>query len=653
MSRRDRRQQAGRRGQPGPQQRERRAEQRGRAQAELVYDPATPPARAAAVLLEAFGDQPVEAVVAPTIVVRGDLARARAVAEAALEHRAGPMALSLAADVALMDGRPADAEAYATRALEVSDRPELQLRLAAARAEQGRVAAGVDLLDEVLVPDAGLEELQLARGELLGQLAARKLDPGADCPCGSGRTYGDCCQAADRRALDRFRDRTALYELHEAMAAFTRSNADLETTFAAGLMAWNVAGAISTGELESWTAIAASSPHSPEAATLRLIGEWTWLAPMLEDEHDTLLETFAADPGTPPDLARRAEDYEGWALWGLFELEQAVGSPGVYLTELLSGARVYADLPPEQLEGLARWSVLLGYVVPVDGVWRAGSWFGRASPLEGRGLAHQVLDALVEDAPGMGPEGGELLRWARHTHEEFDALWLPGLTTLPSAEAFGTYEALLRSLAPILFAALRELQGNPPEEESIELVEVRLRVDDQRAAWRALSRHPDVEEDGEELDWYQPAEDDLDDEDPWLKASLIREGDAIVAQVESHDDVTDLVDLFAELGHPATVLSEQAVEEQGETDAPERPAEPVSVPALATPELAGWLQEWADSPLPALDGMTPRQAAAMEGRGRERVEVLIRYLEHELDKRGAGGVDTAALREELNISIVL
>jgi len=35
----------------------------------------------------------------------------------------------------------------------------------------------------------------------------------------------------------------------------------------------------------------------------------------------------------------------------------------VWLTEIVSAARRYAEIAPEQLGGLARWSVLLGAIV--------------------------------------------------------------------------------------------------------------------------------------------------------------------------------------------------------------------------------------------------------------------------------------------------
>src|SRR2546429_2162786 len=126
MSKRERQRAARRRGRVEQRQRARREEARAR----LAYDPATQPDKAAEILRRTFGQAPVATDVASTLVLEGDIGRARRVADAALRHASDPMALSLAADVALLDDRPADAERHVARALVQADRPDLHLRLA-------------------------------------------------------------------------------------------------------------------------------------------------------------------------------------------------------------------------------------------------------------------------------------------------------------------------------------------------------------------------------------------------------------------------------------------------------------------------------------------------------------------------------------------
>jgi len=56
------------------------------------------------VLFEAFGGDPADPLVIPSIVARTDAERAGAIVAAALERTADPTALSLAADLAILEG---------------------------------------------------------------------------------------------------------------------------------------------------------------------------------------------------------------------------------------------------------------------------------------------------------------------------------------------------------------------------------------------------------------------------------------------------------------------------------------------------------------------------------------------------------------------
>jgi hypothetical protein len=86
----------------------------------------------------------------------------------------------------------------------------------------------------------------------------------------------------------------------------------------------------------------------------------------------------------------------------------------------------------------------------------------------------------------------------------------------------------------------------------------------------------------------------------------------------------------------------------------ERPAQP---PPAPPPEVAEALREWIerhyaswmDEPLPALGGQTPR-AAARTGEGRERVNALLKMIEHRgAEPAGPPMPDVARMRRELGI----
>jgi hypothetical protein len=109
----------------------------------------------------------------------------------------------------------------------------------------------------------------------------------------------------------------------------------------------------------------------------------------------TALTEFAADPGTPAFLARRALDWSEQAQYGLWQMIYPEPSPGVGCLDVASGVRRYIAFPKGLLDGTPRWTVWLGGVIPVDGVWRAAGKGVRLSPLEADAMA-EAIDKAVE-----------------------------------------------------------------------------------------------------------------------------------------------------------------------------------------------------------------------------------------------------------------
>lgn len=601
MSKRERQRTARRRGRADQRERARRAE----ARANQVADPMTEPERAAELLAGLFGSDPVDAEIAARIVRRGDVGRARQVADAALRRDASPMALSLAADVALIDSLPVDAESFTRRALELADHPELHLRLAVALLSQSRAAAAVEALDGPLAANPGLEELQLARGQALEIVHEH------------ART------AADRQVLDRFRDRTALAELHAAVGEYVVSSDERGEAFAEAVNEWVEVGAVTEEELEARTGQALLEPGTADAARLQALGEWAWLTTALDDGR-MLLEAFAEDPAVAEDQRRRAADWLGWAMWGLWEIDRPQATPGVAMTELVTGVQLYAEVPPALLEGMPRWSVLLGCMVPVDGVWRAGGGFEVASPAEARALVHELVDQLIEHADEFGREGRPMIAWADRVHEHVGDLWLPASVEPPSPDALAGLHAALRAAVPSLFAGLRRMRGDGRDWFRVE-------VEDLDAAWEALAVQPDIElrdEDGP-LTWFRGTE---------TRALLHLDDDGLLVHLGLDEELSALLELLDRVGHPADSTEPLT----------SRHWSPVALPDGPADELASWLRAWPDEPLEALDGATPRIVLHRDGAGVE-VEMLIRHLEHDADERGLRGLATEALRAQLGL----
>jgi hypothetical protein len=120
----------------------------------------------------------------------------------------------------------------------------------------------------------------------------------------------------------------------------------------------------------------------------------------------TALTEFAADPDSPPALARRAADWANHTHYGLWQLMNPVPKPGVWGLDLASGTRRYLQFPPGALDGAARWAVWLGAVVPVDGVWRVTGTGAMLSPVEADAVAEtigQAVDKLIMTTTGGMP----------------------------------------------------------------------------------------------------------------------------------------------------------------------------------------------------------------------------------------------------------
>jgi tetratricopeptide (TPR) repeat protein len=582
MGKRKKRQAAKRRGLTGEQRLRRRAKVR----AELVYDPGTEPALAAEILRELFGEGPVDLAVASDMHTRIGIDGLRAVAEAARAHAQDPLALSLTADVAVLSGLPDQAEEPLVRALELVDDPDLHVRLALARARQGRVAEAIDVLDSPLRANPGLDRLQFARGHLL--------------------------EGAEPDMAGAFLDRTSLDEL---VAAVRRFAVPVD-----GVEEWVEAGAITADEAAD-----------PEDRRLRMIAEWAWLTPGTDDEAAPL-ESFAASEDQPEQLRRRAEDWLGWAMWGLWEVGRPVGTPGVVLTDLITGVHLYAEVPAPLLAGVPRWSALFGYLVPVDGVWRAGSGFEVVSPLEARIAVHDLLDEILSSGDAFGREGRAMVAWTRRVHDELGDLWLPDAAEPPSEEAVAGLQIAVRLFAPTILAGLRELRGEIAPE--LDDGPYALSLDDPDAAWRALADRPEFELEELELVWLPEDEDDEES----ARAYLWRDEAGEIVVEAAAEDLEALLELLRGLGHPAAAEPRPL-----EVDPPEPP---IALPDLPASDLRAWLEAWPDEPEEALDGVTPREAVE-EGAGAA-VEMLVRYLEYDADRRGAN-LDTSGLRTELDL----
>jgi hypothetical protein len=618
-------------------------------QTALVYNPDTPAEQAARIVLDAFDGDPVVPVVAAHIMMSGGEERLRAISDAALHLQPNATALSLAADTALLADRPDEAERHVLRALEAGADDDLQLRLAIVRGEQGRLPEAVELLDAMLVENPLFEAAQSVRGELLERIHAEGGAP---------------------EVLARFADDGLLRKLVRALEAQVASREDLLQVVDESFEVWTGSDAISEEDAERWEAGEYADPDSPETRRLALIREWVLLSPISDDGTKFVSDELAMAPDTPPELARLVPAFQAAATFGLWEVGRPSASPGTTVTDLLTGIRLYAAIPDVHLEGLPRWSVLLGYLVPVDGIWRAGGGFFSLSPFEGRLLAQVVLAWLREFGESAPVPRKVLNAWLDEMDEEFGTLSLPEEARDSGDDIVATVHAAMRVAMPALVAELRANRGEIADEEDEDVIVAHLAVADPAAACAALLEEPDFEAmeddpddpDDDEVELYWLPKDGAPDGASDEARGLLRiEDDVLHVEVDSEEDLEELLGRLGKLGHPAVLEEEDDDEDAWDDDDDLEPddddeeddddgAAParIGLPPLPHADLVAWLREWPDEPNAVFEDLTPRQASR-EDEWESAVEAMLRYIEHDADARGIESAETDRLRQELGL----
>jgi len=660
------------------QRRERAAEAVWRAfQADfdLLYNPEVPPQEAAAAFFRLFSGVPANfALVQGMLDELGD-GRSAAIAKAGLEAGESAVALTLAADVALViSADPILAGEYLERARLLDDDPALQPRLARVEAAQGQVTKAAARLNGYLAVRPADHAADLARGELLNWLVELEADPDQICPCGSGRSYAACCAADGAALLASFRERRPTYELHEAVLAYAIQSPALMDFVMASVDEWVEEGALAEEEVD-WQGLARGAP---EAQVLRLAVERALSTQISDadaeedaDEDDqgrTILQEFAHDPATPPDLARRADDWYEHGLWAIWQVED-LNDPGTLISNYLSGTKIYAQIPDEQRDGLRRWTIVLGYFFPVDGIWRSGSVFYTATPAEGRRLAQGLLAFLKHVSSHHERGHGPIWAWATEATQALKArAWVPEPETTPPAVT-AMVSSVTQVMFPALVAGLRRDRGALPDlrntdGDPMEWIEATLQLTDPKVARRALAKHPDFEAEGDEVAWLgrqmsasehaqaqaqlrgqglEPDPDALPSR--YSRGSLKFKDDHLLVTVNSRHRLDTLLEILSHLGHPAKVVTEAVTDVSEELQSRLRW---MSSEGAAGPDPGArqaWLASLPDDPNPALDGLTLREAARRE-EYQERLEMLLQEIEYQAGP-GLSGTDPTGLRQVL------
>ena len=154
---------------------------------------------------------------------------------------------------------------------------------------------------------------------------------------------------------------------------------------------WSPEGRVAFGKLAEEIAWLTVDPGQDEDETPDDTGDL--LAD--DDPAGVPLRAFAADRSAPATLAARALAWHEHIHYGLWRIEDPVPAPGLRCTDIVSGTERYVEFPAGAAAGLPRWTVWLGGMVPVDGIWRSTGAGVRLSPAEADAAAESIDEAAL------------------------------------------------------------------------------------------------------------------------------------------------------------------------------------------------------------------------------------------------------------------
>jgi hypothetical protein len=392
-----------------------------------IHDPATPAAELAALLAEHYQGVAVAGWLVTILIAEGsslqrltDTAQLMLAADAGGEESSSLTAVTFAAAVARAAGDPEEERrlidlALAATEITAAAEDDLDARLEVIDfiSTSGHAAAAVELLEPLLreIPEDDFAAEVYGAAISAAYALAEEAEPGE-------RERGHA-------AVARFADRSGLTALRDAIGAFlagTELGQEVQARVSAELpdaddVDWTADDRAAFGKLAeeiAWLTVnpARDSGDLPDDEDLLtdeddlpddedLLTDEDDLPDdedPLTDEDDasgTPLMAFSADPSTPPALAARAAAWYEYIHYGLWRIVDPVPAPGLWCTELVSGTVRYVEFPPEATAGLARWTVWLGGIVPVDGIWHSTGLGVRLSPAEGDAAADFVDQAAV------------------------------------------------------------------------------------------------------------------------------------------------------------------------------------------------------------------------------------------------------------------
>lgn len=667
--------------------------QDAKAHFERLVEPGTSVAELVCLLNEEFGGNPVPPYLVNWMLFEeSSQERLAEAAEAMLASGGGEesapslTALTFAAEVARVEGNAGRSLELLDQALALgTDNPERQMVLVDHLRVSSRLADCLSLLEGILrdAPDdnRAAESYGRAIQEAYGRVTHQ--EPSEQCLCGRGASWQECCGPRERAALDRFTDRSDMTAISDAVAAFLTNSEygrvidDKVADFVADYddLEWNPDGLASSRELLAEHALLTAKLPADD---------------LDEDGQEAgeaigALAAFAADLSVPRELAAKADKWREHIHYGLWRIDDRSAAPGLWCTDICSGVVRYAEFPAWLTDGWPRWSVWLGGLVPVDGVWRATGAGLRLSPAEADAVAEFVDDASVSLADAVA---------GKQTRSTQSAERIPFGSAGPTgvlvdwreparSDVASVIGVVVGYLLPRIVGELHLHRWTPPalrngDGDEMCLIAAEIAVNDSEQVLDRLSARPGFERDPDDpqrVNWYgmripeaqqkamqagamvRPgafwlAGTDIEDQaepERWPRGRVsvgVGVGQ-ISAQVNSDKLLARLLDVFSKIGAAPAVTNEIRVDPaqyltwSGES-ARARDAGPLG---------EAWEKYWLDEQVPALGWRTPREASTANER--LVLEALLRQFEHESDvlvAEGQRGIDTDWLRQELDMA---
>ncbi len=637
-----------------------------------IYDSGTPATELAVLLAEHYQGVPVAGWLASALLREGSsLARLQDAANLMLSSQEAPSltALTFAAAVAGAAGDTGQERRLIDRALAADEAgdPDVRLEVIDFICTSGHAADAVDLLE--------LRLKEAPDDDFAGELYGAAIEQAYATAC------ADETAARERAAVQRFADRTGLVALRDAVSAFldgtelgeaarARVTEELSVT---DDVDWSPEDRVAFGELAEEIAWLTVDPGQDEDETPDDIGD------MLADDDPTgvPLRAFAADLSTPAALAASALAWHEHIHYGLWRIDDPVPGPGLRCIDIISGTERYVEFPAEATTGLPRWTVWLGGMVPVDGIWRSTGVGVRLSPTEADAAAESIDEAALAMLHALAGEPDVPPTPIPFGHAEPHGVYADDQEPV-SAEMASLIGKVAGAMVTRIAADVHRYRATPPtiantDGDPMCLISAEIAVEEGTAG--KLAARPDFDRDSDEPDrvtWWGAlipdgqreammaeamaqlrAQGHKDVEAPagpqrWVRGVLRVRGREITVEVNSQQRLARLLDILRKVGGNPVVTSEKRID----------PAQDFAWPAVqraaqggAAAAAEGWEKFWLDEQIPALSGRTPRQAA----RGRERpyLEAMLRQFEYEADLLavdGKTGIDTAWLREQLDMT---